>query len=91
MVSFILCSGEGGNELGQWFTSLFGRRGDAILEVNETQYNYSELDKLRKQRRIANIYMRELTLLTLEHVDAALRDLIKLKDKKQAAQNKQRL
>jgi hypothetical protein len=86
MVSFIMCSGSGGEELSDVLLRMIrGESGEAVISLNETQVRFSKLDNLKKQRIMANIYMRESSRMALTTIEGAIADLKKAKDQKEAA------
>ncbi len=75
MVTFVLCSGGmKGMGLDDVLLKIFGNRGgDVIVEINGTSYRYEQLDALKKQRAIANDFMRELLKIAIDRLEAGIK------------------
>jgi hypothetical protein len=58
MVTFVLCTGLGGGDLGSWLLNLFGgSRGNTIARFDGKNVTDQELSNLRVQRKLANEFM----------------------------------
>jgi hypothetical protein len=76
MLTFVLCSGGiKGTGLDDWILRRFGRRGEMLVEVNGRSYHFAELDEIKKQRGIANEFMRELLTLAGNRMDTVIKQL----------------
>src|SRR5690242_2246563 len=61
MMTFILCTGAGGDLLSWAQKWIYFNRGQVTAEINGRNVYDSELYQLREQRNIANDFMRKAT------------------------------
>src|SRR6516164_8700100 len=65
MITFVLCTGVGG-DLSDRLVHLFApRRGDAVAELNSYNVYRRELDDLRQRRDIADLFMRRASQIAV--------------------------
>jgi hypothetical protein len=75
MITFVLCTGVGG-DLSDFLIKMFGtRRGTPVAQVNGYNVYLKELEDLRLRRNVADVFMRSATRLAIEGLEKRLKDL----------------
>ncbi len=78
MVTFVLCTGLGGGDFGEWIMGIIrGRSGIDVVELADRTYTSKELDDLKMNRDIANEFMRASIHVVLDQIDRQLEQVSK--------------
>src|SRR5437868_7926479 len=75
MTTFVMCGGIKGTGLDDIFLSIFRRRGEDYVKVNNRGYSYEELNQLKEQRNVANDFMREATKLGMDQLEGHVKTM----------------
>jgi hypothetical protein len=82
MVTFVLCTGVGG-DLSDWLIRVFApRSGQAVAEVYSSNVYRRDLEELRMRRNIADLFMRDASKLALKRVQETMKDSSKILESK---------
>jgi hypothetical protein len=82
MITFVLCTGVGG-DLSDRLVHLFApRRGDAVAELNSYNVYRRELDDLRQRRDIADLFMRRASQIAVTGLKERMKEPEKIPETK---------
>lgn len=79
MVTFVLCSGTKG-DMGDILLRIFRFGGTPVVSIDGSTLYRQDFDKLIKQRKVANDYMRAYARLTIDAINERVRALGDSKD-----------
>jgi hypothetical protein len=83
MVTFVLCTGIGG-DFGDWLSRhIFRSQGKEVTRINGRAVYDSDLHKIREERNAANIYMRKASEVVKKGLMRRMDDAKKIKNDKQ--------
>jgi hypothetical protein len=82
MITFVLCTGVGGDLSDVLIRTFIGRRGDAVAKLNGANVHRKELEDLRTRRNIADLFMRNATRLCLKRIEDVMKDKQKIPEAK---------
>jgi hypothetical protein len=70
MVTFVLCTGVGGDLSDRLLRIFGGRHGKVYVKLNDRNLYYDDFEKLKIQRHMINDFMQESIKLVLNRIDA---------------------
>src|SRR5688572_10541324 len=75
MITFVLCTGVGG-DLGDRIMTMFrGRGGRVLAELNGSSIYSSDFYELRERRNVANDFMRKACDIAIRNLEAEIQNL----------------